>query len=440
MKSSNDFFGSIFKSPILWGCAATYLFYMLLRNGVIKNELFTRYLAGHPIEYAETGMFFVGMVALLFKFIEVNGHKNGFAAAPILPETNENRVDTRSCESYLSQITDFIRNHGATYYPKRLLRAVNYVEQCESAEQLDQELHYLADEDAINAEADYGFTQMIIWAIPILGFLGTVVGVAEAMGNLVPEELESSLPRVMEGLTVAFDTTAIALVFSIILFFTKYAISKTESKLLWDIDRMIDNELRGRFELVGTAADNSQLVLVRKMLDSMLGSIVEMSKNQYAIWEQAISSANAQAAKIASESSSQLKSALAAALRENLEHHANSLARNEDQLIKRTEGSVLAVSDSMRQNLQVVGTIQDNVVRQTEVLRNVIEATGQVAKLEDRLNQNLAALAGARNFEETVNSLAAVIHLLNSKLGTVGDKAVVQLDRPSSGKGKGQAA
>ena len=46
-----------------------------------------------------------------------------------------------------------------------------------------------------------------------------------------------------------------------------------------------------------------------------------------------------------------------------------------------------------------------------------IDATGQVTRLEETLNRNLATLAGSQNFEETVQSLAAVIHLLNSRLG-----------------------
>jgi hypothetical protein len=39
-----------------------------------------------------------------------------------------------------------------------------------------------------------------------------------------------------------------------------------------------------------------------------------------------------------------------------------------------------------------------------------------VTQLQQALNQNLHALAGAKNFEDTVMSLAAAIHLLNARL------------------------
>ena len=47
----------------------------------------------------------------------------------------------------------------------------------------------------------------------------------------------------------------------------------------------------------------------------------------------------------------------------------------------------------------------------------MLEATGDVRNLESALNQNLTALAGAKNFQDTVVSLSAAIQLLTSRLG-----------------------
>ena len=62
-----------------------------------------------------------------------------------------------------------------------------------------------------------------MWAIPVLGFLGTVWGIAEAVANLIPllkglsaSELGGSqLAESLAGLGVAFDTTLVALSLSI---------------------------------------------------------------------------------------------------------------------------------------------------------------------------------------------------------------------------------
>ncbi len=428
-------FSTIVKSPLLWGGLVTYVFYTFLHNGAIQSELLVRYLAMHPIEYTETAMFFIGMCALGIKAFDLLHQRKGVQAAPLLPPIKEQRVDTRSCESYLKQVEQFLKKNGPSFYVNRLFRALKYVRQCESAEQLDTELRFLADDDAMNAESDYGFVQLIIWAIPILGFLGTVVGIAEAMGNLNPEELENSLPMVMGGLTIAFDTTAIALTFSIILFFTKYSISKQENAILAAVDQAVSDELRGRFELLGAAADNGEIIAVRKMLESVVDSIESLIKTQSSIWEQVIASANEKYARLVAESTAHAKSTLVAGMKENVQQHAAALAQTEEQLLRKTEGALHSLNESMKQNVQLVGSLQDAMVRQTDVFRSVIDATGQITKLEERLNQNLAALSGSRHFEETVNSLAAVIHLLNSKL-TVGggDSQIIQLPR------KGKAA
>ena len=423
MKYAAQIISIIVKSPLLWGGLVTSIFYTFLHNGTIKSELLVRYLAMHPIEYAETGMFFIGMCALGLKALDLFNQRNSVLAGPILPPIKEQRVDTRSCESYLKKVELFLKKNGPAYYPNRLFKALKYVRQCESAEQLDSELKYLAEEDSINAEADYGFVQLIIWAIPILGFLGTVVGIAVAMGELDPEKLESSMPQVMAGLTVAFDTTAIALTFSIILFFTKYSISRQENAILALVDQTINDELRGRFELLGAAANNTEIVGVRKMLEAVVDSIESLIQTQSSIWEQVIASANEKYAKLVAESTAHTKSTLVAALKDNVQHHAAALAQTEEQFFRRSEA------------------LQEAMVRQTDVFRSVIDATGQLAKLEDRLNQNLTALSGSRHFEETVNSLAAVIHLLNSKLTTVGgEPQIIQLPRTTTSKGKGQVA
>jgi len=45
-----------------------------------------------------------------------------------------------------------------------------------------------------------------------------------------------------------------------------------------------------------------------------------------------------------------------------------------------------------------------------------VQASGEVVRLEDALNRNLAALAGSRHFEQTVLNLAAAVQLLNARL------------------------
>ncbi len=69
------------------------------------------------------------------------------------------------------------------------------------------------------------------------------------------------------------------------------------------------------------------------------------------------------------------------------------------------------------QSSEVAAGQHAEIVKQGDVLREVVEAMGQVQQLEASLNDNLAALAGSQNFEETVVSLSATLQLLSARLG-----------------------
>ena len=71
-------------------------------------------------------------------------------------------------------------------------------------------------------------------AIPVLGFLGTVIGITLAIGKLSPQALEDSLPEVMTSLSVAFYTTTQALGLSIVLMFAQFLITQVTGFATFD--------------------------------------------------------------------------------------------------------------------------------------------------------------------------------------------------------------
>ena len=116
---------------------------------------------------------------------------------------------------------------------------------------LDDELKYLADMDAARQHDSYALVRIIIWATPMLGFLGTVVGITQALGDLDPKMLATSIQTAMDGLLaglyVAFDTTALALSLSILLMFFQFFVDRVESQLLLMVDTRVNEELGGSF-------------------------------------------------------------------------------------------------------------------------------------------------------------------------------------------------
>ena len=102
-----------------------------------------------------------------------------------------------------------------------------------------------------------------LWAIPLLGFIGTVIGISSAIGGFAAttdsaadmDALKTAINGVTGGLGVAFDTTLLALVLSIVLYFPMASMQKAEEELLTKIDEYCNEHLLGRLNDAGGLAD-----------------------------------------------------------------------------------------------------------------------------------------------------------------------------------------
>ena len=67
----------------------------------------------------------------------------------------------------------------------------------------------------------------IAWAIPSVGFIGTVRGIGDALGQ-AHKAIEGDIFGVTKSLGVAFNSTLIALIISIVLMFLLYQLQQAQ--------------------------------------------------------------------------------------------------------------------------------------------------------------------------------------------------------------------
>lgn len=410
---------SSFGWPLLVGLAACMVFYAAVFQGVFGTEFIRRYFATHPVSFAATGMFFVGLAALLLKFANLIGQ---FMALPTIGfgVDRSGSVPLEQCGEMLDQLDELPAPARRSYFGRRLRDALEYVERRATAEGLDEELKYLSEMDAARQYDSYALSRIIIWATPMLGFLGTVIGITQALGDLDPRVLASDIQTAMEGLLaglyVAFDTTALALSLSILLMFLQFFVDQVESQLLSLVDTRVSEELVGCFVAVGGSKD-PHVLSIQRMASEVIQASEKLVHKQSEIWQQTIEAAQQTWSATVRESGDQIRGSLGNAMDEALSSFAERIANTQqeaaDQAGRRWEQWQTVLS----QNARMLQSHQQELARQGEVMARVMEATGDVIKLETSLNQNLKSLAGAKNFEDTVMSLAAAIHLLNTRLG-----------------------
>ncbi len=424
---NSRFADSLFRSPILWGSLVSAVFYGLIHYGVIDNRYIRDYFAGHPVEYVTTIMFFIGLASLLataLVTIRQSGRLGGYER--IFGPVPSGGQPLSDCPGLLARLRDVGSAYGNDLLLQRFRDALGRIIRRNSAEGLEDELKYLADREADRVFESYALFRVITWAIPVLGFLGTVIGITLAIGNLNPAALEESIDHVVLALGIAFATTAQALSLSIVLMFTKYLVGQAENNLLARVDRQADDELLGRFQVSSQEVDG-QLGAVRDMAATVIGSSEQLLQRQVGLWQSSIDESQRRWAGMAASAGEEVQTALAAALEKSLAAHARNLIEAEQAHVEKNQLNWARVQEALSEGAKATSALQSSVTEQVQILHRTLEATGQIARLEEALNRNLAALAGSKNFEQTVMSLAAAIHLLNARLGNDVGGANVQL-------------
>lgn len=130
---------------------------------------------------------------------------------------------------------------------KRLLRLLGVWSSTGSSFQLER----AADSDVelyeLSMTSSFSLPKVLLWAIPLMGFIGTVIGMSEAVGSFDSvlsnadnvDGLKNGLLKVTGGLGTAFDTTFLALMISVILAFPLNAVERNEDRLLSQIDGVV---------------------------------------------------------------------------------------------------------------------------------------------------------------------------------------------------------
>ena len=96
--------------------------------------------------------------------------------------------------------------------------------------------------EAERLESELTIVRYIAWAIPSIGFLGTVRGIGEALGQ-AHKAVSGDIVGVTTSLGVAFNSTFIALVVSILIMFLLYQLQLLQDRLVLDTQNYCENYL-----------------------------------------------------------------------------------------------------------------------------------------------------------------------------------------------------
>ena len=416
MSKFNALVTFLIRSPILWGAALSFGFFGLIHMGVITNPLVMRYLAGHWVEYVEVVMFFVGLAALLIKGAEIRSQRKEVAAEWLepIPEGGQNPADAQSLAASLVEADGKGNPDQSSYLVRRLREAIDLVVRTGSADTLEDHLKYLSDLDAARAAQSYGLVRFVIWAIPIMGFLGTVIGITDAIACLSPSQLDN-MTGVVAGLGTAFDTTAIALGLSMVLMLLQFVVDRSEQTLLGEVDESAWTALAGRFQSL--AGDGGATFAVARLAETVSRSSNQLLEAQTQSWRTLERTAATSLAQVLDDAGRTLNASLAASLDGTLGRWGDTLVAAHDKLLSQREDRWSQAADSLAHAVRGLQQHQGSLADQTVLLGKVVDATRDISALERSLDANLNTLAATGRFDETLATLAAAVQLLAVRAG-----------------------
>jgi biopolymer transport protein ExbB/TolQ len=393
--------------------------FALIHYGPLRDTVARRYVS-HPVEYVEVVMFCGALGALAAKFLGGLFERRACRRA-ILPPWDGCAISVTEAGKLLAEFKQLPRRLQNTRIAKRTAAVLDFLRSRGSANELDDHLRSLADNDALALEGSYALIRFITWAVPILGFLGTVLGITQSISGITPEKLENSLSEVTDGLALAFDATALALGLTMLTMFMSFLVERAEQAVLDAVDRYADRELAHRFER--TSAVSGEVVeVMRQHTEILVQGVDQLVQRQAGLWSQALREADQRRHVSEQELQELLLVALETALERTLQTHSRQLATLEQQAVDRGAqlmdrlGSLAAVVREASQEQQTsLAQVSQGVAGLLEALARLQEGEKQVRRLQETLNQNLAALAGAGTFEQALHSLTAAVHLLTAR-------------------------
>lgn len=151
----------------------------------------------------------------------------------ILPE------DTRE---YARQIQALPEDEKGLLLPRVLLSALQRFGATRNVQDVSSSAHTLVESEAERLESELSMIRYIAWAIPSIGFIGTVRGIGAALGQ-AHRAVEGDISGVTENLGIAFNSTFIALLLSIVLMFLVHQLQLMQERLVFETETYTDDHL-----------------------------------------------------------------------------------------------------------------------------------------------------------------------------------------------------
>lgn len=207
----------------LIAAALTFITYALLYV-LPTNFLTLMFIERGPTQHAAVFLGFWCATILVIKHKKLRLQSMALAR-DIIPLSSNFVLSSQTADQVIEKIHENADDPERFMVYQRILAAISNLKNLGRVSDVDEILKSLAERDENVHETSFGLLNGFLWAIPVLGFIGTVLGLSVSISNFSAlldsknqmSDIVDSLKEVTAGLSTAFETTLVALVIALIL-------------------------------------------------------------------------------------------------------------------------------------------------------------------------------------------------------------------------------
>ena len=126
--------------------------------------------------------------------------------------------------------------------PRTLLTALHRFRSTRNIQDVSNAIRAVSESESERLDSELSMIRYIAWAIPSIGFLGTVRGIGQALGQ-AHQAVQGDIAGVTQALGVAFNSTFVALLISIVIMFLLHQVQLAQERLVLDSEEYCDARL-----------------------------------------------------------------------------------------------------------------------------------------------------------------------------------------------------
>lgn len=160
----------------------------------------------------------------------------------LIPLTQGTSILPEDTREYSRPIQALPESQHGFLLPKSLLTALHRFRSTRNIQDVANSVKAICDSESDRLDSELSMIRYIAWAIPSIGFLGTVRGIGQALGQ-AHRAVQGDIAGVTQSLGVAFNSTFVALLISIFIMFLMHQLQLTQERLVLDTEDYCDNRL-----------------------------------------------------------------------------------------------------------------------------------------------------------------------------------------------------